>query len=64
MRWEKYVECVGERGDICNPFIGKSERKRQIERPGNSWEDNNKIVLREAGREFTDLIYVAQDRKQ
>jgi hypothetical protein len=43
-------------------FIGKPEGKSTLERPRRKWEDNNKIDLKEIGREGADLNHLVQDR--
>jgi hypothetical protein len=40
MRWTGHVECMGKMRNACNILVGKSERKRQFERPKRRWEDN------------------------
>jgi hypothetical protein len=37
-------------------LVGETERKTQLRRPRNRWEDNNKICLKEVGSENVDWI--------
>jgi hypothetical protein len=43
--------------------VGKPERKRRLERHRCTWENNNKMDLREVGWDGMDWIYVAEDRE-
>jgi hypothetical protein len=52
-------------GAIRNAYrivVGKSEWKRQFERPRRTWEDNIKLFLREIGWEDLNWIHLAEDR--
>jgi len=45
-------------------LLGKSERKKPLERPRHKWEDNIKMGLQEVGWQGMDWIHVAQDRNR
>jgi hypothetical protein len=40
---------MGEGRNMYRVFVGKPERKRQLERPRRRWEDGIKMDLREIG---------------
>ena len=40
---------MGDRRGAYRVLVGKSEERRQFERPRRRWEDNIKIDLREIG---------------
>ena len=42
--------------------MGKSEGKRQLERPRHNWEDNIKVYINDVSWEDVNWIYLAQDR--
>jgi hypothetical protein len=45
-------------------FVGKSERKRPLEKQRRGWEDNIRMNLREIWWECVDRINLAVDRDQ
>jgi hypothetical protein len=45
-------------------FVGKSEGKRPLGRPGHRWVDNIKMDIREIGWDGMDWLDLAQDRDQ
>jgi hypothetical protein len=45
-------------------LVGKSERKKPLERPRHKWEDNIKMGLQEVGWQGMDWIDLAQDRNR
>jgi len=45
-------------------FVGKTEGKRQLEKPRHRWESNIRIDLREILLESMAWIYLAQDSEQ
>jgi hypothetical protein len=49
MRWEGHVARMGEGRNVYRVLLGKTERKRPMERPRSRWEDGIKISLREIG---------------
>ena len=51
-----------ERRGIYRAWVGKSERKRSLERPRQRWEDNIRIDFQEVGCGSIDWIDLAQDR--
>jgi len=58
---------VGHMGEMRNTykiFVGKPEGMLSLRRPGNRWEDNIIMDLREIGWETVDWIHLAQDRDQ
>jgi len=44
-----------------NIFVGKSERKRPLERYRHRWENNIRTDLGEIGCEFVDCMHVDRD---
>jgi hypothetical protein len=44
--------------------VRKPEGERSLTRPRRRWENNTKVVLREAGWDGMDWIYLAQDSVQ
>jgi len=42
LRWAGHVARTGERRGVNRLMVGKSEGKRQMERPRHGWEDNHK----------------------
>jgi hypothetical protein len=54
----------GTKRNACRIFVGESEGKRPLGRPGRRWEDNIKMYLREIGWGGMYFIYLAQDRDQ
>jgi len=51
-----------ERRGVCRIWVGKTEVKRPLGRPGRRWEDNIKKDLQEVGCGSMDWIELAQDR--
>jgi hypothetical protein len=47
--------------NVYKIFFGKPEEKRQLGRPGRTWEDNIKTDLREIVYGGVDWIHLAQD---
>jgi hypothetical protein len=47
MRWTGHVARMGEGRNVYRVLVGKSERKRPLERPRRRWEDGIKMDLRE-----------------
>jgi hypothetical protein len=52
------------RDDICKILVGKSERKRPLERPSHGWKDNIRMDLRKIGWKGVDWMHLAQDKEQ
>jgi K+-sensing histidine kinase KdpD len=55
------MSAYGEMRNAYKILVGKSERKRQLERSRRRWEDNIKMDLRNIRLEIVDLIHLAQD---
>jgi hypothetical protein len=55
---------MGETRNAYTILVGKPEGKRPLGRPRRRWVDNNKMDLREIGRDGMDWIELAQDRGQ
>jgi hypothetical protein len=53
---------MGEKRNAYRLLMGKTERKRLLERPRHRWVDNIKMDLREREWDGMDLIDMAQDR--
>jgi len=53
---------IWERRGLYRVLVGKSERKRPLDRPRGRWEDNIKMGLQEVGCGGMDYIELAQDR--
>jgi hypothetical protein len=64
MRWAGHVGRIGDKRNAYRILVGKSEGKRQIERPRRKWVDNIKMDLREIGWDGAHWIDMAQDRDQ
>jgi hypothetical protein len=47
LRWAGHVARMGERRGAYRDLVSKPEKKRPLERPWRSWEDNIKMNLRE-----------------
>jgi hypothetical protein len=62
MRWVGYVASMGKIRNIYKILVGKPEGKRPFRRPGQRWEDNIKIDLKEIGWEHVDLFHLVQNR--
>ena len=62
MRWAGHVARMRERRGVYRVLVGKREGKRPLGRPGNRWEDNNKMDNREVRCGDMDWIDLAQDR--
>ena len=54
MRWAGHVACMGVRRGEYKVLVGKSERKKPLERPRHKWEDNIKMDLRKVGWQGMD----------
>jgi hypothetical protein len=50
--------------NACKILIGKSERKRPLDRAMRIWENNIRKYLRETVWKILDWIHLAQDRDQ
>jgi hypothetical protein len=46
-----HAACMREMRNAYSILIGKCERKRPLQRPGDRWEDNIGMDLREIGWE-------------
>ena len=53
---------MGERRGVFRVLMRKPERKRPLERPKCTWEDNIKMDLKEVGCGGRDWIELAHDR--
>jgi hypothetical protein len=62
MRWEGHVARIGEGRGVYRFLVERLERKRLLERPRRTWEDNIKIDRREIGIDGANWIRVAQNR--
>jgi hypothetical protein len=49
LRWAGHVACMGEHRDAYRVLVGKSVRRRPLERPRLRWGYNIKMDLREVG---------------
>jgi hypothetical protein len=58
------VARMGEMRNVYKILVGKPEEKRQLKRPGLTWDDNIRISLREIQWEGVDWIHLAQGRVQ
>jgi len=45
IRWVGRVVRAGEKRDVFRVLVGKTERKRPLERPRRGWENNSKKDL-------------------
>jgi hypothetical protein len=61
LRWSGHVARMGERRGAYRALVGKSEGRRQLERPRRIWEDNIKMDLRKVGWGGMDWINLAQN---
>jgi hypothetical protein len=52
---------MGDRRGAYRVLVGRPEERKPLGRPGNRWEDNTNMVLREVGRGGMDLIDLAED---
>jgi hypothetical protein len=64
MRWAGRVVRIGEKRNAYRILVGKTERKRPLERLKGTWVDNIKMDLREIGWGGMYWIDLAQDRYQ
>jgi hypothetical protein len=64
LRWAGQVTRMREKRNAYRLLVGKSEGKRQLERPRRRWEDNSRIDLGEVGWSDVDWIGLAQDRNR
>ena len=48
--------------NACRILVGKSDTKRSFERPRHTWENNIKMVVKEAGRNNVSWIHHGQVR--
>ena len=53
----------GREQGLYTAFVGKSEGKKPLGRPGLRWEDSIEMDLNEVGCEGMDWIDLAQDKK-
>jgi len=63
MRSTGHVVRVGERKGVYRILVGRFEGKRPLGRPGRSWENSNKMDLREVGWGH-GLDWSGQDRNR
>jgi hypothetical protein len=49
MRWAGHVALMVAKRNTYRILVGKSKRKRPLERPRHMWVDNSKMDLREIG---------------
>jgi hypothetical protein len=47
LRWPGHVACMGKRRGAYRVLVGKTERRRRLERPRHRREDNIKMDLQE-----------------
>jgi hypothetical protein len=64
LRWAGHVARMGERIDVYQALVGKSEGRRTLGRPKRKWEDNIKMHFQEVEWEGVDWIDLAQDRNR
>ena len=64
IRWAKYAARMGGRRGACRFLVGKSKRKRQLERTSPTWEDNNKMDLSEVGWGCVNWADLVQDKNR
>jgi hypothetical protein len=64
LRWAGHVARMWEGKGVYRVLVGRPEGKRPLGRPGNRWEDNIKLDLRETGTDGLNWIQLAQDRVQ
>jgi len=62
MRWARYVGGMGKRRGVYRALVGKTERKRPLEKSRGKWEDNIKMDLQEVECRSMDWIELALDR--
>jgi hypothetical protein len=53
---------MGERRCVYRVLVGRSEKKRPLERPRRRWEDNIKMNLREIVIDGANWIRLTEDR--
>jgi hypothetical protein len=61
MIWAGHTACIGRRRKKRNAYrnlVGKLEAKGPLGRPRYMWEDNIKMVLRQDGVVWTELIWL------
>jgi hypothetical protein len=58
------VARMGEGRGVYTVLVGRSEGKRQLERPRRRWEDNIKMDLRQTGIDGANWIHLSQNRVQ
>ena len=62
MRWARHVARMGRgRRGVYRGLVVKPEEKRQLGRPGLTWEGYIKMDLQKVGYEGMDWIELAQD---
>jgi hypothetical protein len=47
MRWVGNITHAGDKKNVYRVLMRKPERKKPLERPKCSWEDNMKVYLKE-----------------
>jgi hypothetical protein len=62
MWWAGHVARKREKRNAYRILVGKSDRKRPLERPRRRWVDNNKMDLREIRSDGMDWIDLVQYR--
>ena len=59
MRWVGHVASMGKRTGAYRGLVGKPERKKELGRRRNRWDDNIKMDLQEVGwGTLTGLIWL------
>jgi hypothetical protein len=64
MSWAGNVARMWEGRGVHRVLVGRSERKRPLERPRLRWEDNITLDLREIGIDGANWIRLDQDEVQ
>jgi hypothetical protein len=53
---------MGEGRGVYRVLVGRPDGKRQLGRPGSSWDDNIKMDVRKIGIDGANWIQLSQDR--
>jgi len=62
MRWNRYVDHMGEERGVYRVLVEKPEGKKPLERPRRRWVDNIRTAIQEVGCGYMDWIGLVQDR--
>jgi hypothetical protein len=64
VRWAGYKALMGKMRSVHRNMVVNSTGKKSLVRPRYSWEDNNKMDLRESGFGGVEWIHLAQHKDQ